>query len=420
FLNFLKNDIILYSLTEEVHEFCKHCIRVTLNEIVRKIEGNMDKYLQAFYTPFIHDNDFLEHLDLLIKFDPTICIQGMNKNSCHNLRLNIILSFNELLFLFHQYKINTSFILQIMQSLFYYICKCIMDEIIFKMEYKWFNDVNLAETIKTKLNHISLWGKSHGVELLDFLETKKKNFTKIKAAFGASNCLTQIKIEQIINIWKFSILVNSTIEHSHSIDGKKNKLSKNIRLEFQYIFHHACFITNDGYTSENPHEIVNQLYELIKNLKIPRISCSCYYNLEIGVIMSQDNRLYWNSRFKNNWTEYMHVSIEKAKEENWGMRIILIRNILNGNKGIYVRRVLKNSVIEKDGRLVKGDQLISINGISLIGVQERKLEVLKNSATLNGIERYLDEKRILVIDFSLLEPVEDYSINPGFEKEPET
>ncbi|KAF1744401.1 hypothetical protein MXB_2402, partial [Myxobolus squamalis] len=396
FLYFLRHDIFLYSVTEEVQKFCEHCIRVTVNEITRKIEENCANFLEAFYTPFIHEHDLSEELRMLINFDPALDEEYGNKNKKR---------------LFCQYQINPSFTVQIFQRIFNYICKCLIDEIIITMDYKRFVALNLGESLKAKLNIIFLWGESQGVEavmckcfsplikLLDFLNSKINTLEKLKESVAACDSLNSLQIEEILNKWKFSgatkicdAWIKSAIEHSNLINYKKNQFTGNIKLEFQCISIKPCFITQDGYTSENPQEITNKIYELIKDLNIP----------DIEVIESYDNRVYWNCRFEDKFdgnksadkkAEYMFITIEKDNNTFWGMRIVSIRNSSTGNEGIYVRSIEENSISKKDGRIAKGDQLVSVNDISLVGVQESKIELLKNSAFLHGIERYLHEKQ---------------------------
>ena len=54
------------------------------------------------------------------------------------------------------------------------------------------------------------------------------------------------------------------------------------------------------------------------------------------------------------------------------MYFCLVQGIGDANIGIYVKKVVENSAAYRDGRLEMGDQLLSVNGQSLVGISQEQ------------------------------------------------
>ncbi|VDK42650.1 unnamed protein product [Anisakis simplex] len=85
-----------------------------------------------------------------------------------------------------------------------------------------------------------------------------------------------------------------------------------------------------------------------------------------------------------------------------GLSIVAAQGIGERSVGIYVKKVVDGSAAHRDGRLEPGDQLVSINGQSLVGITQSEaaemmsrsgpvvsFEVNKNAAHYNGLEEWL-------------------------------
>lgn len=54
------------------------------------------------------------------------------------------------------------------------------------------------------------------------------------------------------------------------------------------------------------------------------------------------------------------------------MYFCLIQAVDNPSVGIYVKKVIENTPASKDGRLSIGDQLLSVNGTTLVGISQEE------------------------------------------------
>lgn len=69
------------------------------------------------------------------------------------------------------------------------------------------------------------------------------------------------------------------------------------------------------------------------------------------------------------WTEFFLIGLRSFIRK---MYFCLVQGIGDNNCGIYVKKVVENSAAYRDGRLEKGDQLISVNDQSLIGISQEE------------------------------------------------
>ncbi|XP_015773177.1 PREDICTED: afadin-like [Acropora digitifera] len=77
--------------------------------------------------------------------------------------------------------------------------------------------------------------------------------------------------------------------------------------------------------------------------------------------------------------EIMEVSFYKG-QGGMGLSIVAAKGAGQDKLGIYIKQVVKGGAAAKDGRLQAGDQLLTVNGESLVGVpQERAAELMVKS-----------------------------------------
>lgn len=91
-----------------------------------------------------------------------------------------------------------------------------------------------------------------------------------------------------------------------------------------------------------------------------------------------------------------------------GLSIVAAQGIGDRQTGIYVKKVVEGSPAAKDGRLARGDQLLSVNRQSLLAITQEDaavfmsrsgpevtFEVRKGAANRNGLSQWLDGERPL-------------------------
>ncbi|KII64695.1 Afadin [Thelohanellus kitauei] len=326
FLHFLRQDVQLSSITDDVQKFCEHCIRISINEITRKFENDFIYLIDSFFKPLIEANNAYQQLDTLINYDPStdsdfIKNQMRDKkrvsyhqrlsdaNSCDI--TDILRFFNRWMSRFCFYHINVSFTVQICQRMFASICKNLIDKIIMG-ETPAHKHYDLVDALRVNYNLLQIWSESQGLEMIvnkcmapyikivEFLESDLSTIESFLTSVEKLDFLNSKQLESLLNLLPDMVSPAKMIANNFQKTLKQvkrvaleNLIDKEIannvdinslRLEYQSQIIKPCFISPDGYSSENPQEVSNILYKAIKNLEISgMINLSTRYtNIEIS------------------------------------------------------------------------------------------------------------------------------------------
>uniref|UniRef100_A0A8R1XRD7 Afadin n=1 Tax=Onchocerca volvulus TaxID=6282 RepID=A0A8R1XRD7_ONCVO len=152
-------------------------------------------------------------------------------------------------------------------------------------------------------------------------------------------------------------------------------------------------MTNSLQTLQNKEPIISEMGTLSNSL---REQNQQRYNEEIS--MSSLNSLFGQERNP----EIVMISISRGTN-GIGLSIVAAQGIGERSIGIYVKKVVDGSAAHRDGRLESGDQLLSVNGQSLIGISQEEaaskmsssgpivsFEVYKHAARYNGLYEWLN------------------------------
>ncbi|XP_074548590.1 afadin [Halichoeres trimaculatus] len=102
--------------------------------------------------------------------------------------------------------------------------------------------------------------------------------------------------------------------------------------------------------------------------------------------------------------EVVTITLNKPLNSGMGVSIVAAKGAGQGNLGIYIKSIVKGGPAEMNGRLTAGDQLLSVDGQSLVGIgQERAaaimmqtgpvvtLQVAKFGASFHGLGALLSD-----------------------------
>ena len=74
------------------------------------------------------------------------------------------------------------------------------------------------------------------------------------------------------------------------------------------------------------------------------------------------------------------ITILRSGSESLGFSLVGGVNSSKGNSPVYVRSIAPQGLAAEDGRLQPGDEILRINGVSLMGMsQEQVVQVIKQS-----------------------------------------
>ncbi|XP_075304789.1 afadin [Odontesthes bonariensis] len=98
------------------------------------------------------------------------------------------------------------------------------------------------------------------------------------------------------------------------------------------------------------------------------------------------------------------ITLRKPLNSGMGVSIVAAKGAGQGNLGIYIKSIVKGGPAEMDGRLAAGDQLLSVDGHSLVGLSQERaaaimmqtgpvvtFQVAKCGASYHGLEALLSK-----------------------------
>ncbi|XP_044022668.1 afadin isoform X2 [Siniperca chuatsi] len=102
--------------------------------------------------------------------------------------------------------------------------------------------------------------------------------------------------------------------------------------------------------------------------------------------------------------EIVTITLNKPLNSGMGVSIVAAKGAGQGNLGIYIKSIVKGGPAEMNGRLTAGDQLLSVDGQSLVGLSQERaaaimvqtgpivtLQVAKFGASYHGLGALLSE-----------------------------
>ncbi|XP_040917465.1 afadin [Toxotes jaculatrix] len=102
--------------------------------------------------------------------------------------------------------------------------------------------------------------------------------------------------------------------------------------------------------------------------------------------------------------ETVTITLNKPLNSGMGVSIVAAKGARQGNLGIYIKSIVKGGPAEMNGRLTAGDQLLSVDGKSLVGLSQERaaaimvqtgpvvtLQVAKFGASYHGLGALLSE-----------------------------
>ncbi|XP_026140999.1 afadin-like [Carassius auratus] len=117
------------------------------------------------------------------------------------------------------------------------------------------------------------------------------------------------------------------------------------------------------------------------------IQSTCYKlnSLQLRALMSKHpyspNQPHFSAK-----PEPMKITLKKPLHGGMGVSIVAAKG-WTGKLGIFIKSVVQGGAANEDGRLNPGDQLLSVDGKSLVGVsQERAAEIMMHTGTVVSLE----------------------------------
>ncbi|KAJ1153722.1 hypothetical protein NDU88_006480 [Pleurodeles waltl] len=388
-LNFIKQDRDLSRITLDAQDVLAHLVQMAFKYLVHCLQSELNNFMSAF-------------LD-----DP-------EENSPQRPKIDDVLhTLTGAMSLLRRCRVNAALTIQLFSQLFHFVNMWLFNRLVTEPDsglcsHYW------GAIIRQQLGHIEAWAEKQGLELaadchlsrivqattlltMDKYSQQdipninntcfKLNSFQLQALLQNYHCapdepyIPTDLIERVV-----SVAENTADELARS-DGRDVQLEEDPDLQLPFL------LPEDGYSCDVVRNIPNGLQEFLEPL-CQRGFC----------------RLTPHPRSPGTWTiyfegadyesQFLHenaelplkkdpeiITVTLKKHNGMGLSIVAAKGAGQDKLGIYVKSVVKGGAAELDGRLAAGDQLLSVDGRSLVGLsQERAAELMTRTGSVVTLE----------------------------------
>uniref|UniRef100_A0A4W4G103 Afadin, adherens junction formation factor a n=1 Tax=Electrophorus electricus TaxID=8005 RepID=A0A4W4G103_ELEEL len=374
-LNFIKQDKDLSRITLDAQDVLAHLVQMAFKYLVHCLQSDLNNYMPAFLDDPEEQNPQRPKIE------------------------DVLHTLTGAMSLLRRCRVNAALTIQLFSQLFHFINMWLFNKLVTESDsglcsHYW------GAILRQQLSHIEAWAEKQGLELaadchlsrivqattlltMDKYSVQdvqninntcfKLNSLQLNALMSNYHCAPDepyIPPELIDHV--VSVAENTADELARS-DGREVQLEEDPDLQLPFL------LPEDGYSCDVVRNIPNGFQEFLEPL-CQRGFC----------------RLSPHPRSPGTWTVYFegadcdsHFSTDTADlvGHSDGMPALPTAGAGQEKLGIYIKSVVKGGAADMDGRLAAGDQLLSVDGRSLVGLsQERAAELMTRTGSVVTLE----------------------------------
>ncbi|XP_023941942.2 afadin isoform X3 [Bicyclus anynana] len=310
-------------------------------------------------------------------------------------------------------RVNAALTIQLFSHLFHYINAVCFNKLVTEagtVSARW------GAALSARLALVAAWAERQGLELAAdchlarthqaarLISGAYRNAEEVCGALGACFKLNSVQVRALLAPLLPPELVDAAAAHARSrADELYRADGREITLEESVWLGAALLIPGDGFSAEVVRGVPPGLAEFVAPLQRGGLCRLAHQPHALGL-----------------WTVYMHgygapahaphdhprvhiVQLHK-NSNGMGLSIVAAKGAGQSKLGIYIKSVVPGGAAAADGRLAAGDQLLSVDGHSLVGITQEKaaeylvrtgptvtLEVAKQGAVLHGLATLLHQ-----------------------------
>ncbi|CAK1553482.1 unnamed protein product [Leptosia nina] len=309
-------------------------------------------------------------------------------------------------------RVNAALTIQLFSHLFHFINAIAFNKLISEpsnISPRW------GAALSARLALLAAWAERQGLELAAdchlarthraarLIQGEYRTADDVRAALAACFKLNSVQVRALLTPLLPPDLVEAAVAHARALADELYRADgREIRLEESEWLGAALLIPGDGFSAEVVRGVPPGLAEFVAPLQRGGFCRLAHQPHALGL-----------------WTVYMHSYgsqprrppdprpqiIQLHKNTNgMGLSIVAAKGAGQSKLGIYIKSVVAGGAAAADGRLAAGDQLLSVDGHSLVGISQEKaaeylvrtgptvtLEVAKQGAVLHGLATLLHQ-----------------------------
>uniref|UniRef100_A0A023F3L1 Putative actin filament-binding protein afadin n=3 Tax=Triatoma infestans TaxID=30076 RepID=A0A023F3L1_TRIIF len=412
-LHFLKSDRHISAFSLDAQDTLADAVQFAFRHLVACLQGE----LSTVMPNFLSDRDDLSH-------DPedssTASVLGVLSSAMSLLR---------------RCRVNAALTIQLFSQLFHYVNVWAFNKVVAPNSIYCSRSWGLR--LKARLAQIEVWAEKQGLELAaechlarlmqaaHLLQAPK--YTCDDLATLSSTCfkLNSLQLRALLQRYQCTPdepriphdIVDNVVRVAENLaDELARSDGREVRLEEEPELALPFLLPEDGYSCEVVRGVPPGLVDFVAPLQhagLCRLTAQPTSNGLWTVYMGPSNSMVRSPSAMSNRSagfvptpQEPEVQIIKLHKSNNGMglSIVAARGAGHDRSGIYIKSVVKGGAADADGRLQAGDQLLKVDGQSLVGISQEKaaeylvrtgpvvtLEVAKQGAIYHGLATLLSQ-----------------------------
>ncbi|XP_051500674.1 afadin-like isoform X15 [Myxocyprinus asiaticus] len=388
-LNFIKQDKDLSRITLDAQDVLAHLVQMAFKYLVHCLQSDLNNYMPAF----------LEDPDEQNPQRPKI------EDVLHTL--------TGAMSLLRRCRVNAALTIQLFSQLFHFINMWLFNKLVTEADsglcsHYW------SAILRQQLSHIEAWAEKQGLELAadchlsrivqatTLLTMDKYSMQDVQNINNTCFKLNSLQLNALLSNYHCApdepyippelidhvvAVAENTADELARSDGREVQLEEDPDLQLPFL------LPEDGYSCDVVRNIPNGFQEFLEPLcqrgfcrltPHPRspgtwtiyfegANCDSHFSTEISELPMRK--------------EPEVVTVTLKKHNGMGLSIVAAKGAGQDKLGIYIKSVVKGGAADVDGRLAAGDQLLSVDGRSLVGLsQERAAELMTRTGSVVTLE----------------------------------
>ncbi|XP_011145537.2 afadin isoform X7 [Harpegnathos saltator] len=346
--------------------------------------------------------------------------------------------FSNSMALLRRCRVNAALTIQLFSHLFHAINATAFNTLVSNgnLCVRWF-----GRRLKARLNALETWAERQGLELASqchlatimqathLLQAPKYNAEELATLSSTCFKLNSLQVRALLQKYQPAAdeprlpaeLIENVVRVAESVaDTLARSDGREIRLEEEPVLGLALLLPDDGYSCEVIRGVPPGLAEFLAPLQrdgLCRMAAQPtssghwtiymidhHNNLRSPSAMSNRSGGYTSHITQNQAQPEIHVIKLHKSTNGMGLSIVAAKGAGQDRLGIYIKSVVTGGAADADGRLTAGDQLLKVDGQSLVGITQEKaaeylvrtgpivtLEVAKQGAIYHGLATLLSQ-----------------------------
>ncbi|XP_051951324.1 afadin-like isoform X8 [Xyrauchen texanus] len=388
-LNFIKQDKDLSRITLDAQDVLAHLVQMAFKFLVHCLQSDLNNYMPAF----------LEDPDEQNPQRPKI------EDVLHTL--------TGAMSLLRRCRVNAALTIQLFSQLFHFINMWLFNKLVTEADsglcsHYW------SAILRQQLSHIEAWAEKQGLELAadchlsrivqatTLLTMDKYSMQDVQNINNTCFKLNSLQLNALLSNYHCApdepyippelidhvvAVAENTADELARSDGREVQLEEDPDLQLPFL------LPEDGYSCDVVRNIPNGFQEFLEPLcqrgfcrltphphspgtwtiHFEGANCDSHFSTEISDLpMRKDPEV---------------ATVTLKKHNGMGLSIVAAKGAGQDKLGIYIKSVVKGGAADVDGRLAAGDQLLSVDGRSLVGLsQERAAELMTRTGSVVTLE----------------------------------